>query len=74
MVAFVYVELSGHTVAEAFYNGELESELRRIGKLDYRLKRDSDRDSCMEMVEKIRCQSIYVHCEDQGRWKLFYFG
>lgn len=35
-------ELTPHTVGEAFYNGELEDELRAIGKVDYRFKCDQD--------------------------------
>ena len=36
-------ELTPRIVGEAFYNGELENELRRIGRIDYLFKRDSDR-------------------------------
>ena len=45
-------ELTPRTVGEAFYNGELEDELRTIGKVDYRFKCDQDREVCMEMVEE----------------------
>lgn len=58
------IELSPHTIGEAFYNGEMENELRRIDKIDYRLYKDSDRDKCMEMIEDIRRQSIYPHNDD----------
>ena len=65
----VYTELSPHTVGEAFYNGEVESELRRIEKVDYRFYKYSDREQCMEMIEEIRRQSIYPHnkesCTDE---------
>ena len=59
-------ELSGQTVAEAFYNGELEAELRRIGQVEYRFRMDSDREECMTMVEKERRMNIYKHrfCSD----------
>ena len=40
-------------MAEAFYNGELENELRRIKLVEYRMN-DSDRESCMEEIEQIR--------------------
>ena len=54
-------ELSQRLVGEAFYNGELESELRRIGKVDFRFKKDSDRDKCMEMIEIERRCNMYPH-------------
>ncbi len=60
-----FVELSGRIVGEAFYTGELESQLRRIKRAEYRFRLDSDRDSCMEMVEKERCASVYAHPEDE---------
>ena len=47
-------QLSGQTVAEAFYNGELEAELWRIGQVKYRFRMDLDREECMTMVEKER--------------------
>lgn len=55
-------ELNPHIVGEAFYNGELEAELRRIEKLDYKFKVDSDREQCMEVVEEHRRETIYPHC------------
>ena len=45
-------ELTPRIVGEAFYNGELENELRRIGKIDYLFKRDSDRERCMRLLKK----------------------
>lgn len=59
-------------MAEAFYTGEVESELRRIGKIDYRMHKDSDREKCMEMIEEFRRESIYPHtlccteCKSRG--------
>ena len=68
------LELSPKLVGEAFYNGEVESELRRIKRLDYCFKQDSDRDICMGMIETIRRCNIYPHeecncttdCRDRG--------
>ena len=60
-------------MGEAFYNGEMENELRRIGKIEYRMFKDSDRESCMEMIEEVRHRSIYPHnactpeCKQKGR-------
>ena len=33
--------------------GDLESELRRIGRIDYRFHLDSELEKCMEMVESV---------------------
>lgn len=54
----MYSELSPHIVGEAFYSGEVEAELRRIGHVDYRFRYNSDRESCMEMTEKTRGKNI----------------
>ena len=62
MCIFIYhfiQELTPRIVGEAFYNGELENELRRIGRIDYLFKRDSDRERCMEVVEEVCCASLY---------------
>ena len=50
--------------ANAFYNGELEAEMRRIGKLDYLFKYDHDREKSMQMIEKHRRENLYPHRED----------
>lgn len=55
------IELSAHIVSEAFYSGELETELRRIERIDYRFRYDSDRETCMEMIEKRRRKTLYEH-------------
>ena len=54
-------EMTPRIVAEAFYNGELENELRRIGRIEFRMLKDSDRDGCMEMIEELRRQTVYPH-------------
>ena len=56
-------EYTVHLVGEAFYNGELENELRRIGKIDYLFKRDSDREKCMEVVKEVSRASLYSHLD-----------
>ena len=58
---FSVMELSSWIVAKAFYVGELESELRRIGKIDYRFPLDSDLEKCMEKVESVCRESLYPH-------------
>ena len=64
MCIFIYhfiQELTPQIVGEAFYNGKLENELRRIGRIDYLFKRDSDRERCMEVVEEVCSASLYPH-------------
>ena len=56
--------MSPRIVSEAFYNGEVESELRRIQMVDYRFKMDSDREMCMGVIEEIRRKTLYPHSEE----------
>ena len=37
-------------MAAAFWKGEVEAELRRIDKLDFCFRFDSDLEKCMEMI------------------------
>lgn len=57
------IGLSEKRVANAFWNGELESELRDRGKLDmFGLSHiDSDREVIMAHIDNIRAQSNYSH-------------
>ena len=67
--------------ADAFYNGELEHELRQIGMLEYVFKSDSDRETCMEAVEQHRVRNSYRHtpedcspdCARRGMTLLYYY-
>lgn len=54
-------ELSPTLVGEAFYNGEVENELRRINRIDYLFKKDCDRDHCMRMIDIVRQCNNYPH-------------
>lgn len=56
-------ELTAHVAADAFYNGELESELRQNGAIEYRFRLDSDREECMSMLESKRRESVYPHSD-----------
>ncbi len=57
--------------ADAFYNGEIENEIRFLALAtnpnfalsNFTFNRDSDREETMEMIEAIRSCSIYTHCE-----------
>lgn len=52
--------------SSAFWNGELESELRELGNLDFfgLLKENDSREKVMEEVDKRRGKSVYSHSED----------
>ena len=52
------VELSPKIVVAAFWKGEVEAELRKIDKLDYCFRLDSDMDACMEMIESVRRETL----------------
>ena len=79
-----HAELNPHTVADAFYNGELESEIRllvttsgTVTLSDFTFRKDSDREALMEKIESIRSQSIYHHhdctpdCKKRGKLNNF---
>ena len=48
-------------MAAAFWKGEVEAELRRIDKLNFCFRLDSDLEKCMEMIESIRRETLYPH-------------
>ena len=70
-------ELSPTLAGEAFYNGEVETELRRINRIDYYFKKDGDRDLCMKMIDVVRQCNNYPHlpsdstedCKKRGNTK-----
>ena len=45
---YVTLELTPNLVADLFYNGEVEEELRRIGLVVFRFKLDADWEKCMQ--------------------------
>lgn len=49
--------------AAAFWNGELETELRELGKLNFfgLMKTNEDREKVMDEVDKVRAKSVYSH-------------
>ena len=51
------------TVAKAFWVGEVEMELRRLRREDFRFHADKDLETCMDMIEDLRRQPIYPHPE-----------
>ncbi|CAB4004747.1 Hypothetical predicted protein, partial [Paramuricea clavata] len=54
-------------VAAAFWNGELENELRELGVLDFfgKLRTDKDREEVMTEIDKIRAKTIYEHPQEE---------
>ena len=61
-----YLEYVKKQCASAFWNGELESELRELERLDFfgLMKRNEDREKVMEEVEKIRAKGVYHHSSE----------
>ena len=56
--------MSSKVAAKAFWVGEVEMELRRLAKEDFRFHADKDLETCMNiMIEDIRRKSIYLHPE-----------
>ena len=53
---FVVLEMKAECCANSFYNGELE--LRRIKRLDYSFRKDSDREKCTKLVENYRRENL----------------
>ena len=79
-----HAEVNPHTVADAFYNGELESEIRllvttsgTVTLSDFTFRKDSDREALMEKIESICSQTIYHHhectpdCKKRGKLNNF---
>lgn len=81
---FVFLELSPKNAADAFWNGELENEVRILSQesaltLDEAVfYTDSDREKIMDKVESLRSCSIYPHincsseCKERGMLKALY--
>lgn len=63
---FFYLEYGEKQCASAFWNGELESELRELERLDFfgLMKKNEDREKVMEEVEKIRAKGVYPHSSE----------
>ena len=67
----IFTELTNKLVADAFYTGEVENEVRLLVEQrkkaleDFVLRRDSEREEWMETIEKLRCISIYDHPQNE---------
>ena len=62
------------TVAEAFWNAELENELREMGWTSYTFENIKSRETLMKKIDDIRATTIYKHeycsdeCKRRGIW------
>ena len=54
-------ELHRKVVANAFWNSELEDELREQGWIDYSFHKVGDHKKAMEKVDRQRASSVYPH-------------
>jgi len=54
-------------VAEAFWNAEIENELREEGKIDYIFSSADSREELMDNIDEQRAAHPYVHtnCTDE---------
>ncbi len=54
-------EIGRKTVASAFWNYQLESELREEGHEMYLFTDSKSREKCMDEIDRKRCVSVYAH-------------
>lgn len=79
-MSFHFLEFSDKNAAAVFWNGEIETELRVAGQLDYYglFHKNEDREIVMEEIERRRAESVYGHspqdCSDdcKKRGMLFF--
>lgn len=63
------------TVAEAFWNGELEDEIRKKDMVEWRFQDCRSREKCMQEIDNIRAVTPYKHsicseeCNERGKDK-----
>ena len=58
MTIILHRGVSHHAVGEAFYTGELEHEIREVSLVDFRFKKDSDREKFRNLL--LSYESAYV--------------
>ena len=54
-------ELHRKVVARAFWNSELEDELREQGQIEYRFESVDDNNKAMEEIDRHRATTVYPH-------------
>ena len=70
-------ELTRKHVAEAFWNSEVESELR-MGDINFKFTEKSDREAFMDAVDRSRANNPYAHtncseeCRKRGNYYFYY--
>ena len=78
----VYVHFAAvdrQLLAESFWWGELEMELRRLDWVDYSFREIGDRELCMQKIEEVRSQTLYQHnccekdCQRRGKYSIKIF-
>ena len=72
----VQAELHRKTVANAFWNGEVENEIRELGWDHVTFKKAQDRERIMEEIDNERAVNVYEHnhctedCKRRGKLNL----
>ena len=56
-------EIHSKTVASAFWNHQVEAELRERGWEEYLFASSSSREECMKKIDEERANSVYPHDE-----------
>ncbi len=56
-----YAEMTAKIAAQSFWVGEVECELRRLKKEEFRFHADEDIEKAMDVIEKQRRESLYPH-------------
>ena len=54
-------ELHRKVVARAFWNSELEDELREQGQIEYKFESVDDNNKAMEEIDRQRASTVYPH-------------
>jgi len=68
-------EIHRKTVANGFWNHEVEEELRAQGMDDFLFKTTSDREKAMSKIDELRATTIYEHkeCSEECRRRGMYY-
>ena len=58
-------ELHCKTIASAFWNHQVEAELREKGWEEYLFANTGSREECMRRIDEERAKSVYSHDENE---------
>ena len=69
-------EIHRKTIANGFWNYELEEELREQNLDGYLFVKTSDREKAMDMIDELRATNIYEHsnCSEECKLRGSYIG